>query len=358
MLSTADLVALSLVPAGRARGAALLAALAAPGAPQLPGPDPLAAVFEWLLPREDEPAARLRDLRADADRAMAAAARAGIDLISLTDPRYPSQLQTISAAPIVLWSSGRLPLAGATAVAIVGSRAASPYGEEAAASIAHDLARAGVAVVSGLARGCDAAAHRAAIEAGGPTIAVLGCGVDVNYPKEHRRLQAAIARHGLVLSEFPPGAPPLPSHFPQRNRIISGLARVVVIVEASERSGSLITARCAADQGRDVMAVPGSIFSERARGCHALLRDGAGLATSGADVLAELGMHSGAGAAAPPPAEARILHQWPVGEDVDLDTIALRVGTAPAALLPGLLQLELDGWIRRVPGGRFVRARR
>jgi DNA processing protein len=243
-------------------------------------------------------------------------------------------------------------------VAIVGSRAASPYGEEAAAGIARDLTRAGVVVISGLARGCDAAAHRSALESGGSTIAVLGCGVDVVYPAEHRRLQAAIAAGGLIGSEFPPGTPPLPSHFPQRKRIISGLARVVVVVEASERSGSLITARCAADQGRDVMAVPGSIFSERARGCHALLRDGAGLAASGADVLAELGMGSGVERPGPPPAEARILHRWPVGEDVDLDTIGLRAGAAPASLLPGLLQLELDGWIRRVPGGRFVRARR
>jgi DNA processing protein len=359
VLPTLDLVALSLLSAGRARGAALLTALAAPDAPALPGSDTLVAMVEWLRPGRDDAAARARVVRNEAEQALSLAARAGVGVMTLADPGYPASLRTIAAAPVVLWFRGEPRLADAgPCVAVVGSRASSPYGEEAAASIARDLAQAGIGVVSGLARGCDAAAHRAALDAGGPTVAVLGCGVDVVYPAEHRALHAAIGAHGLILSEFPPGMPPLAANFPQRNRIISGLARIVVVVEASERSGSLITARCAADQGRDVMAVPGSIFSDRARGCHALLRDGAGLAASGADVLAELGMSSAASASGPAPAEARILQQWPVGEDADLDTIALRVGASPASLLPGLLQLELGGWVRRVPGGRFVRSRR
>lgn len=358
MLSTADLVALSLIPAGRARGAALVAALAAPDPPSIPGPDPLPAVLEWLLPDQPDAAARAAALREDAARVLKAATRCGIDVIRLTDSGYPAQLRTIAAAPILLWARGNPAFAAASLVAIVGSRAASAYGEEAAAHIARDVARAGVGVVSGLARGCDAAAHRAALEAGGTTVAVLGCGVDVVYPAEHRKLQAAIAERGLLVSEFPPGTPPLPAHFPQRNRIISGLARLVVVVEASERSGSLITARSALEQGRDVMAVPGSIFSDRARGCHALLRDGAGLATCGADVLSELGLGGPSAELPVTPGEARILEHWTVGDDADLDTIALRAGVPPENLLPGLLQLELGGWVRRVPGGRFVRSRR
>jgi DNA processing protein len=174
------------------------------------------------------------------------------------------------------------------AIAIVGSRAASPVALETAFSMAAGLARAGVTVVSGMARGVDGAAHRGALTAG-RTVAVLGCGVDVAYPRSHATLAAGVVTQGALVSEFPPSMPPLAHHFPRRNRVISGLSDAVVIVEAAERSGSLITARLALEQGRDVMAVPGSVAGGRNRGGHALIRDGAALVETAGDVLTELG---------------------------------------------------------------------
>jgi len=176
-----------------------------------------------------------------------------------------------------------------TAIAIVGSRAASHYGLEAATEIGHDLAAAGVVVVSGMARGVDGAAHRGALAAGGRTVAVLGCGTDIAYPPEHADLADDIAAHGALVSEYPPGTIPQAFFFPVRNRIISGLARGVLVVEAADRSGSLITAAAALEQGREVMAVPGSVLTDRHHGAHALIRDGATLITGVEDVLASLG---------------------------------------------------------------------
>jgi DNA processing protein len=243
-------------------------------------------------------------------------------------------------------------------VAVVGSRAASTGGMEVAERLGHDLAAAGVTVVSGLARGCDAAAHRGALAAGGLTIAVLGCGADVVYPAEHRRLYHRIRDSGTIVSELAPGSPPLPAHFPQRNRIISGLARGVVVVEASDKSGSLITAACALEQGRDVMAVPGSTLGSRHRGCHALLRDGARLVETAADVLEELGLTApGTGRpAGATPEHDRLLALLATEGDGDLDLLSDRSGLPVSLLLPRLLALELAGLVRRAPGGRFVRA--
>jgi DNA processing protein len=241
-------------------------------------------------------------------------------------------------------------------VAIVGSRAATSGGLEIAGQLAFDLARAGVVVVSGLARGCDAAAHRGALDAGGRTLAVVGCGVDVIYPAEHRQLHARIAASGMVAGELPPGVPPRRHHFPLRNRLISGLSRAVVVVEASERSGSLITAACALEQGREVMAVPGSVAGGRYGGSHALLRDGARLVQSAADILDELGWRSVA-TAAPPGDEGRFPWLAP-GEDCSLDELVSRSGLAAADVLSCLTELELAGFVRRVAGGRFVRAAR
>jgi DNA processing protein len=224
--------------------------------------------------------------------------------------------------------------------------------------LGRDLAAAGVTVVSGLARGCDAAAHRGALAAGGLTIAVLGCGADVVYPAEHRRLYHRIRDSGTIVSELAPGSPPLPAHFPQRNRIISGLARGVVVVEASDKSGSLITAACALEQGRDVMAVPGSTLGSRHRGCHALLRDGARLVETAADVLEELGLTApGTGRpAGATPEHDRLLALLATEGDGDLDLLSERSGLPVSLLLPRLLALELAGLVRRAPGGRFVRA--
>ncbi len=259
----------------------------------------------------------------------------------------------------VLWVAGRVSALSPPVVAVVGSRAASSGGTEVAERLGHDLAAAGVAVVSGLARGCDAAAHRGALAAGGLTIAVLGCGADVVYPAEHRGLYQRIRDTGTIVSELAPGSPPLPAHFPQRNRIISGLARGVVVVEASDKSGSLITAACALEQGRDVMAVPGSILGSRHRGCHALLRDGARLVETAADVLEELGITvPGTGRPGATPEHDRLLTLLATEGDGDLDLLAERSGLPVSVLLPRLLALELAGLVRRAPGGRFVRAGR
>src|SRR5262249_12251820 len=188
------------------------------------------------------------------------------------------------------WTRGCLPALNAVATAIVGSRAASPYALSVATQLAGDLAARGVVVVSGLARGVDSAAHRGALGAGGVTVAVLGSGVDVVYPREHASLAAQIDERGAVISELVPGTPPNPLFFPLRNRIISGLSRAIVVVEANEKSGSLIPARCALDQGRDVLAVPGNVLTGRNRGAHALLRDGAKIVESADDILEELGV--------------------------------------------------------------------
>jgi DNA processing protein len=219
-----------------------------------------------------------------------------------------------------------------------------------------------VTIVSGLARGVDSAAHRGALAAGGVTVAVLGSGVDVIYPAEHAALAKSIDATGAVISELVPGTRPHARFFPLRNRIISGLSRAVVVIEAGEKSGSLITARCALDQGRDVLAVPGNVLSGRSRGAHALLRDGAKIVESADDILEELGMRPRVDGVAPSVAEAGSGRQGdPVldclvpGEAFDLDEISERSGLKTPRLLPRLFELELQGMVRRVGGGRFER---
>ena len=213
-----------------------------------------------------------------------------MDLLYLdpSAPDYPERLRDIPDPPERLWLRGDPHALARTSVAIVGSRRASPGGLDIAHRLAADLARIGLTIVSGLARGCDGAAHRGALDAGGVTIAVLGSGADVIYPPEHDSLAEQIVRQGAVLSEFPPGAPPLPHHFRQRNRLISGLARGVIVIEANDKSGSLITAGCALAQGREVMVVPGTVLAGRNRGGHQLIRDGAALVENAEDVLAVL----------------------------------------------------------------------
>jgi DNA processing protein len=224
-----------------------------------------------------------------ADSALSGAAGAGVSPLPWFDERYPALLGCIADPPPVVWVRGDVEVLGRPAVAIVGSRAATPYALQASARLAAELAARGVVVTSGLARGVDSSAHRGCLEAGGLTIAVLGSGLDCVYPSEHAGLAERIAAQGAVVSELAPGAPPLPEHFPLRNRIISGLSLGVVVVEASEKSGSLITARCALEQGRDVLAVPGSILTGRNRGSHALLKDGAKVVETADDILDELG---------------------------------------------------------------------
>jgi DNA processing protein len=295
-------------------------------------------------------------VRAKARAALARAAADALTPVCWSDARYPAALAAIVDPPPILWTRGELAALDGTLVAIVGSRAASPYALSVAATLAGDLAARGVAVVSGLARGVDSAAHRGALDADGITVAVLGSGVDVVYPPEHAALARDVAVRGLIASELVPGAPPLPHFFPMRNRIISGLSRAVVVIEAGEKSGSLITARCALEQGRDVLAVPGNVLTGRNRGAHALLRDGAKIVESADDILEELGMcPGGVREASAQRARDPVLDCLLPGEPADLDEIAERSGLMPSRLLPRLMELELAGVVARVGGGRFVR---
>jgi DNA processing protein len=293
------------------------------------------------------------------------AGKHGLSALPWNDPCFPAALLATSDAPPALWYRGTLDAFRRPAVAIVGSRSASAVALATAERLGADVAARGIAVVSGLARGVDSAAHRGALRTG-CTVAVLGSGVDRIYPREHAKLADDIARSGLVLSEFPPGAAPLKFHFPMRNRLISGLSRAVVIVEASEQSGSLITAACALEQGREVMAVPGNVLSGRNRGAHALLRDGAKIVESADDIVEGLGWPA---ALADPQVAAttsraattsgdRLLELMRVGEPYDLDALAASSGVDGVRLLPRLLDLELQGWIERLEGGRFMRLAR
>ena len=270
-----------------------------------------------------------------------------MDCIYLDTPDFPRLLREIPNPPSCLWARGDRSLCDQTAIAVVGARDATREGIEIAYQIAADLTLAGVVVVSGLARGIDAAAHSGALDAKGKTIAVLGTGIDRVYPSENKELHERIASHGLLLTEFPPGSPPDLFHFPQRNRIISGLSKAVVVVEAREKSGSLITARLAGEQGRDVMVVPGPIRSGQNRGGHALLRDGAKLVEAAVDILQELGLdRTGV----------------PVRESVQsveftVDDVAAQLKVTPGEALARLLEWELTGEIQRIGSGRFVRSR-
>ena len=291
-----------------------------------------------------------------------AAEKAGARLLLLGEPDYPPMLAATAGAPPVLWAIGDPGLAARPAVAIVGARNASALGCRMAARLAADLGQAGLVVASGLARGIDAAAHRAALATG--TIAVQAGGIDEVYPPENAGLAAEIAARGLRLSEMPMGHPPRPQDFPRRNRIVSGLALGVVVIEGAERSGSLITARNALDQGREVMAVPGNPLDARAGGCNALIRDGAVLVRHAADVAEALAEVLGERLVVPaPPAPTP---EPPAAADAPLgDRLLARLGAAAvsedlltrdlaaptAAVSAALVELELEGRVRRHPGG-------
>ena len=282
-------------------------------------------------------------------------------VVTLVDDEYPALLKEIIDPPLALHVLGNRALFARHAVAIVGSRRASPYAVNAAKHIATPLASAAnVVIVSGLARGVDAAAHEAALDAHGGTIAVLGTGIDVVYPRSNRPLFRRIEKEGLIVSELAPGTPPLAANFPVRNRIISGLALGTVIVEATGRSGSLITARMAAEQGREVFAVPGSIFSKGTEGTHRLIQYGAKLVHDANDVIEEI---SGLGRVAleresPPPEPLRDVLEALSREDAThVDDAASKLGRTVPSIAESLLQLELGGWIRSLPGSRYVRVR-
>ena len=279
-------------------------------------------------------------------------------IVTLGDPSYPNSLLETADPPLLLYVQGRIELLGAESIAIVGSRHATRQGLDNARSFAAQLSHAGFTVVSGLALGIDAAAHEGGLEGVGSTIAVVGTGLDSAYPTRNRALTQRITHQGLLVSEYSLGTPPLPAHFPQRNRIIASLARATLVVEAAPQSGSLITARLANEAGRDVFAIPGSIHSPQSRGCHALIKQGAKLIESVADILEEL--RPGVATAMPRRPAAAPTTGDPVLEalgfdPITLDALAERTGYPPAELNIRLLDLELDGRVARLPGQRFQR---
>ena len=282
----------------------------------------------------------------------------GLSAIPFGGAGYPTRLESIPDPPPLLWYRGRRGLLDTPSVALVGSRAGSSYACEVAEHLGFELSDLGVTVVSGLARGVDGAAHRGGLKGSASTVAVLGCGVDVVYPPEHRGLASEIATIGTLLSEVGPSVPPLGLHFPRRNRIISGLAAAVVIIEASTRSGSLITARCAADQGREVMAVPGNVLTGRNRGGHALIKDGAKIVETVDDILEEISLGVRPSVSVRPVVEEEpdlLLQHMDTGESYDLDTLGSVTGLDSPRLLARLVDLELEGRICRSPTGRFRR---
>jgi DNA processing protein len=346
------------------------------------------------LPSAEEPAAliglpprRLRSLQlpeatvaalALPDTALLAADRAwanagGITLLHALDARYPAQLAGIADAPALLYVRGDWQCLAAVQLAMVGTRRPTGSGTRTAHAFAADLARAGVFITSGLALGIDAASHEGALAAGGRSIAVLGRGLDAIYPPEHATLAARIALQGALVSEFPPGTPPRRGNFPRRNRLISALARAVLVVEAARRSGSLITARLAAEQGRGVLAVPGSIGNPMARGCHALIRSGARLVESAAQVLQELRLpvrvplseqQVTVGAADPSGTAAsaslldndyKILLDALGHEPAGVDLLVERSGLPSPSVASMLLFLELEGHVELQSDGRYMR---
>lgn len=295
------------------------------------------------------------------DAAQAWADQAGQHILTLADPNYPASLLEIPDPPSLLYVRGNPALLHQPGLAIVGSRNATPAGVKTAENFAKTLAEAGLSIVSGLALGIDAAAHRGALAAAGSTVAVIGTGPDRLYPARNRELALSIVEHGAIVSEFPLGTLALAHNFPRRNRIIAGLARGVLVVEAATESGSLITARLAGEQGREVFAIPGSIHSPVARGCHQLIKQGAKLVETAADVLEELGeippslpiqpaLTSATAVSAENPLLTLIGH-----DPCSLDELVERSGQAADQLLAELLLLELSGQIATLPGNRFQR---
>jgi DNA processing protein len=291
-------------------------------------------------------------------------AGAGCSLIAWDDADYPRALLEIGDPPPVLYSIGNRALLSRPALAIVGSRNASAQGEADAQAFAAALSAAGLTIVSGLAQGIDAAAHRGGLAAAGSSIAVVGTGLDRVYPAANRDLALALAANGLLLSEFAPGTPPLKQNFPRRNRLVSGLSLGVLVVEASLSSGSLITARQAAEQGREVFALPGSIHSPVSKGCHRLIRDGAKLVETAQDVLDELKLPGVVTEARGQRAAPEVPLQDPVAAAVlaslgfaptSIDTLTQRTGMAAAQLKATLTSLEIDRRVAALPGGLWQR---
>ena len=296
---------------------------------------------------------------AEAERQLALLSRQRIQALPIASPAYPERLRRLPDAPALLFVHGMPALLLVRAVAIVGARAPTAYGLVTARRFAFELARAGLAIVSGLARGIDAAAHEGALEAGGATLAFQACGPDRVYPAQHRALAGRIGTQGAVVTEFPVGTAPLAAYFPLRNRLISALAEAVVVVEARERSGSLLTARCAADQGVEVFAVPGPLDAPTSAGPNRLIQQGAGLLLEAADVLRELGIEPPRPARSAPHVQraegplARAILRALRHEPLPRDALAATLASPPAALAAALLELELAGQVREDRDGRL-----
>jgi DNA processing protein len=298
-------------------------------------------------------------------RALAWAAQENHHVFTLADAEYPQALLRTADPPPLIYVIGRADLLNLPALAIVGSRSATPQGIANAEQFARTFADAGLCIVSGLALGIDAAAHRGALAGAASTIAVVGTGADVVYPSRNRDLAQSIATSGAIVSSYPLGTPAIGANFPRRNRIISGLTLGVLVVEAAMQSGSLITARLAGEQGREVFAIPGSIHSPLAKGCHQLIKQGAKLVESAQDILEELGgfatqpkSASAAAGSAPGPAHdpdtTSLLQQ--LGHEIsDVDSLCQRTGLTTARVCAMLLQLELEGSVASLPGGRYQR---
>jgi DNA processing protein len=300
----------------------------------------LASTLSWLTNAEAEPR----------------------DVIVLGDPRYPQPLLECGDPPLLLYAQGRIELLQAESLAVVGSRKPTPQGSANARSFSTQLSEAGLTIVSGLAMGVDGAAHEGGLDGAGSTIAVVGTGLDRVYPRRHLALAHRIAKQGLLVSEYSLGSPPLALHFPARNRIIAGLARGTLVVEAVLKSGSLITARMASECGREVFAIPGSIHSPQSRGCHALIQQGAKLVESTADILDELKlplratMPASVDGNTPPDAPVSDPLLDALGFDpITLDELVARTGWPASELNTRLLDLELDGQVARLPGQLFQR---
>jgi len=300
------------------------------------------------------------------ERDLAWLAQPGNQLITCQDAAYPPLLRQIDQPPPVLFVHGDPDLLTAPQIALVGTRTPTPAGRDTAHAFAAHLAAGGIVITSGLALGIDAAAHQGALEKG-HTLAVMGSGPDRIYPSKHWELAHAIAQRGALVSEFPPGTPPLAEHFPRRNRIISGLALGVLVVEATAQSGSLITARLATEQGREVFAIPGSIHNPMAKGCHALLRQGAKLVETANDILEELGPLAGAAATLPVTAAAGPEAAPALDEDyqrllahlshepMSVDLLVEHSGLTAEAVSSMLLIMELQGYVAAAPGGLYSR---
>lgn len=281
-----------------------------------------------------------------------------IQYIRQEESGYPEKLKVYKGMPKGLYFLGRLPDKDRPSVAVVGARRSDSYGNETARTFAKELAAKGVQIISGMAWGIDGMAHEGALEAGGDTFAVLGCGVDICYPAGHRRLYERIMEKGGILSEQPPGMPPIAGHFPARNRIISGLSDLVLVVEAKEKSGSLITADFALDQGKDIFAVPGRVTDVRSKGCLNLIRQGAGVADSPQAVLDALGIFSGKNKEPEKillAKEENIVYSWIRLQPVSLEELIQKTGFPPGTLRSLLVGLELKGCIREIQKNDYIR---